>query len=88
MSDDWSDRIYTNGASVVVLGSDQAQGSEDPARIRGTGRWMFWDEVDDTPWRAGQAAYARCAEECRERAAGEPECTDTCRRADAARREA
>ena len=36
----------------------------------------------------GMAAYARCAEECRDRAAGEPECTDTCRRADDARREA
>lgn len=36
----------------------------------------------------GEAAHARCAEECRELAAGEPECTDTCRRADAARRKA
>ncbi len=36
----------------------------------------------------GAAAYARCAEECRERQAGEPECTDTCLRADEARRKA
>lgn len=36
----------------------------------------------------GAAAYARCAEECRERVAGEPECRDTCVRADNARRKA
>ncbi len=36
----------------------------------------------------GAAAYARCAEECRERQAGEPECRDTCLRADEARRKA
>ena len=36
----------------------------------------------------GAAAYARCAWECRERQAGEPECTDTCLRADEARRKA
>ncbi len=34
----------------------------------------------------GAAVYARCTEECRERAAGEPECPETCLRADNARR--
>lgn len=34
MSDDWYDRIYTNGASIRVLGIDCSQGSNDPARIR------------------------------------------------------
>ena len=46
------------------------------------------EEVGETPWRAGAAAYARCDEECRERVIGEHECTDICRRADAARRKA
>ncbi len=36
----------------------------------------------------GAAAYARCAEECRERQAGEPECRDACLRTDEARRKA
>ena len=34
----------------------------------------------------GMAAYARCQDGCRDRAAGEPECRDSCRRAEAAMR--
>ncbi|MGU3463222.1 hypothetical protein ACLBXO_00075 [Methylobacterium sp. C33D] len=97
MSNDWNGRVFTNGVAAVpfiTLGIDVAQGSEDPARIPSRGRlgWVLADEVDDTPWNPqpdpGAAAYARCAEECRERQSGEPECTDTCLRADEARRKA
>ena len=34
----------------------------------------------------GMAAYARCQDACQERAAGEPECRDSCARAQAAMR--
>lgn len=46
---------------------------------------IAWGRFDPEP-DPGEAAYARCAEECRERVAGEPECPETCLRADAARR--
>ncbi|MBK3405095.1 hypothetical protein H0176_00545 [Methylorubrum populi] len=41
---------------------------------------------DASRFARGMAAYARCQDACRDRAAGEPECRDSCRRAEAAMR--
>lgn len=41
---------------------------------------------DASRFALGMAAYARCQDGCRDRAAGDPECRDACRRAQAAMR--
>ncbi len=41
---------------------------------------------DESRFARGMRAYARCEDGCRERAAGEPECRDSCARAQAALR--
>ncbi|MCJ2007018.1 hypothetical protein [Methylobacterium sp. J-092] len=51
-----------------------------PARAReAVARYLPAD--DETRFTRGLAAYARCQDGCQDRAAGDPECQDLCRRA-------
>ncbi|GJD54333.1 hypothetical protein [Methylobacterium dankookense] len=43
-------------------------------------------DPDASRFARGLRAYARCQDACQERAAGEPECRDSCARAQAAMR--
>lgn len=94
MSGDWHGRVYENGTRIYPRSPDAPESFRAMLQASKGSPVRWHDEADDVPWGApaqpdpGEAAYARCAEECRERAAGEPECTDTCRRADDARKDA
>lgn len=57
-----------------------------PARTREAVARYLPEASDASRFAHGMAAYARCEDGCRERAAGEPECRDSCARAQAALR--
>jgi hypothetical protein len=57
-----------------------------PARAREAVARYLPEASDDSRFAQGMRAYQRCDDGCRERAAGEPECRDSCARAQAALR--
>lgn len=57
-----------------------------PARAREAVARYLPAGPDASRFARGMAAYARCQDACQERAAGEPECRNSCRRAEAAMR--
>ena len=57
-----------------------------PARAREAVARYLPADPDASRFARGMAAYARCQDACQERAAGEPECRDSCARAQAAMR--
>lgn len=57
-----------------------------PARAREAVARYLPADPDASRFARGMAAYARCQDGCRDRAAGEPECRDSCARAQAALR--
>lgn len=57
-----------------------------PARAREAVARYLPGDPDASRFARGMAAYARCQDACQERAAGEPECRDSCARAQAAMR--
>jgi hypothetical protein len=58
-----------------------------PTRARqAVGRYLPEVSSEASRFARGMAAYARCHDACQERAAGEPECRDSCRRTEAAMR--
>jgi len=58
-----------------------------PARAREAVARYLPEASEESRFARGMAAYARCEDHgCEERAAGEPECRDSCARAQAAMR--
>lgn len=56
--------------------------SVQPARAReAVARYL--PAADEPRFARSLAAYARCQDECQDRRAGDPECRDACRRAQA-----
>lgn len=51
-----------------------------PARARQAVARYLPAGLDESRFARGMAAYARCQDGCRDRAAGEPECRDSCSR--------
>lgn len=83
--------IYGDAASLEIefVEVDANEAVRSGIEFDETGKLIaYWLEPspDASRFARGMAAYARCQDACQERAAGEPECRDSCRRAEAAMR--